>query len=269
MLMLTHTWFLRSFLADHGLQPDSLEIYVYNVIPDLLPIYGDTISALTHGSDRFSTLPMEHGKVAFIRFHLFVDDMAHHGRLMPHAEPEFDAASRGYTYRKGRFLVDDIMALYLNASTTINSNDALYYAHLIIESAFDLALYADYKDSGYLEMFCNAVGMSADEKSSTIAADMAWLYGIEESSVHNVLQEAKRLRTIEKMISFMSIDARIPMYVNKFGLGGGSSSFENVKRVMEKGGKLVQDYRDFIEETWTAIQASGFLKSLQGFFDKS
>ncbi|MGD0276164.1 MAG: hypothetical protein ABSB79_08930 [Syntrophales bacterium] len=113
--MLTHTWLLRSFLADHRLQLDSPDIYVYNVIPDLLPIHGDATSALTHGIGRFSTLPIEHRKVAFVRFHLLVDDMAHHGRLIHRAESEFDAMSKGYTYRKGRFLVDDIKALYVNS----------------------------------------------------------------------------------------------------------------------------------------------------------
>lgn len=268
MLMLTHTWLLRSFLADHGLQPDSLDIYVYNVIPDLLPIHGDATSALTHGIGRFSILPMEHRKVAFVRFHLLVDDMAHHGRLMHHAVPEFDAMSQGYTYRKGRFLINDIKALYVNDRKEINGNDALYYAHLIIESAFDLALYNDSKESGHLEMFCNAVRVTADEKSSTLAADMEWLYGIEESTVDSALQEAKQLRTIEKMIPFMSMEGRIPMYANKFGLDR-TSSFGDMKRLMEKGRELVRDYRDFIDETRTAIRASGFLRSLQGFFDKS
>jgi hypothetical protein len=98
---------------------------------------------------------------------------------------------------------------------------------------------------------------------------MAWLYGIEESSLYIALREAKQLRTIEKMIPFMSMEGRIPMYLNKFDLEG-TSSFGNMKSLMENGGGgLVRDYRDFIEETWTAIQASDFLRSLHSFFDKS
>jgi len=50
MLMMTHTWILKEFLGSDF--RDSLDLYVYNVCPDLLPIHKCITSEFTHGISR-------------------------------------------------------------------------------------------------------------------------------------------------------------------------------------------------------------------------
>jgi hypothetical protein len=267
--MLTHTWFLDRYLKDNHLRADSHDIFIYNILPDLLPIHGETSVAITHGIDRTGPTPAQHWKTAFIRFHLIVDDMAHHGRILAEAESGFDTTSRGYAYRKGRFLVDRIKAIYRGMNHDISPADAMYYAHMIIESAFDIVLYRDQRESGLLEIFCDVIKSTASKSHEELYATIQWLYGMDYESIDHSFKEAREYRTLDKMRPFMTLEGRIPLYLQKLGMESLRHGHDIMKFLMEEGMELVEDYEEFVVEVQKAIQTSNFPLSLKGFLDKS
>ena len=59
MFMLTHTYFLQKFLGAADVKNIDLDIYVYNIVPDLLTIHPQISSNRTHKIRRFLHIPAQ------------------------------------------------------------------------------------------------------------------------------------------------------------------------------------------------------------------
>ena len=64
MLLNTHTWLLKEY-AGARLRRDNLDILIYNVIPDILPIHRDITPEMTHRLERLVPVPPGHRKARF------------------------------------------------------------------------------------------------------------------------------------------------------------------------------------------------------------
>lgn len=101
MLMLTHTWVLRECLARNFFREKDLDLYIYNIIPDILPFHESITAQFTHDLNRTIEPPEEFRKVRFILLHLLLDDFSHYGEA-PGRRFGFDPDSRGYAYIAGK-----------------------------------------------------------------------------------------------------------------------------------------------------------------------
>jgi len=111
MLLNTHTWLLKEY-AGARLRPDHLDILIYNVMPDILPIHRGHHARNDPPHRAPPTVPPEHGKARFIQFHLLVDDLSHHGHITRRGHDRFENASGGYAYRKGAALAQNLIELH-------------------------------------------------------------------------------------------------------------------------------------------------------------
>ena len=109
MLMLTHTWILKELLALSSSETPTLDIFAYNVCPDLLPIHRTVHASMTHRISRFIQVPREYRKAHYVQLHLLADDIAHHGRICEEVVTEFNPDADGYAYVMGQPLVGPIM----------------------------------------------------------------------------------------------------------------------------------------------------------------
>ena len=75
--MLTHTWILREFLGGDYISKQGLsDLYIYNILPDVLPLHEHITAEITHRSTGKTSPPAEFIKARYIYFHLLTDDFA-------------------------------------------------------------------------------------------------------------------------------------------------------------------------------------------------
>lgn len=253
--MLTHTYFLQKVLEQNSSEKVSPDIYVYNILPDLLTIHPDISADKTHAVGRNRKIPPAHSNVAFTFFHLFVDDLAHHGRVGSTVRKGFDANSQGYCYLKGRPLVAAILDLHRFIRRSISRNEAIYQSHLIIEMMFDLVIARQIKAFGTIDLLVEAVRYTAGQKLDDLVADMAWLYGFEKGQIADVMNAAMRYVTREGMERLMNVQGRMNLYQEKFGLHCDERVFlDTLIKMFDKALTLIDDEEFFLQQSLGAIQ---------------
>lgn len=91
MFMLTHTYFLQKVLETAGKKNIDLDVYVYNIAPDLLTNDPRISPDKTHKVQRSLQIPERYSKSAYVIFHLLVDDLSHYGYICSDYGEEFDS----------------------------------------------------------------------------------------------------------------------------------------------------------------------------------
>jgi len=261
MLMLTHTWILNEFLGSN-VNEDNLDVFAYNVSPDILCIHEIITSEMTHGVTRRLSVPPQYSKASYVYFHLLIDDIAHHGKIRDAPITHFNPDSDGYTYVKGRQLIQPIRNLYESLGKNISYSEAAYQAHMIIEMAFDLALYREQEDENLISLFCNAISYAENQKMTEFSNTLSWLYGIDKNIVIEAMKRGVRSCRPERMKKLMNIEDRVNLYVKKFGLGEDNRAALGVRNIMARGMELVCDYRNFLHPAIKSVRETGLLGCL-------
>ena len=166
MLMLTHTYLLQQIMSASNIKNSDPDIYIYNIAPDLLTIHPDINANQTHSIKRFIEAPPDHKRTAYIMFHLLVDDLAHYGNISLQCQEGFDPHSAGYTYLKGRHLIDSIIELYKIIDRDISYNEAAYRSHLIIEMIYDLVILSHIHEDGSIDLLEDAIHFTFDRREN-------------------------------------------------------------------------------------------------------
>lgn len=258
MLMLTHTWILKEFLGKR-VDEDVLDLFTYNVSPDMLCFHKDITAAMTHGIPRFCNLPDAHRKAAFVHFHLLVDDIAHHGRIGHEIVKEFNPYSKGYTYVKGRPLIEPITDFYHDIGKHVDFENISYQSHMIIEMMFDLALHYNQVDQRLLTLFCDSIDFTAENKIDEYSNTLGWLLGINRDVAAMALHNGQKVCTLERMNLFTSMKGRINAFTNRFGLDQNDiQTLQGVESLMNLGMELVSDYEEFLFPTIKTVKDAGF-----------
>ncbi len=261
MLMFTHTWILREFIGANLIKKDDHDIFAYNVAPDLLPVHKSITPGLTHGIPRLSKLPQKYNRAAFVQFHLLVDDMAHHGKISREAVTEFNPNSNGYAYIKGKPLIQPITEFYKEIGNEISFSETAYLSHMIIEMCFDLALYR--KETDLAALFSSALIYTLENKFSEFIKTLSWIFGIEPEITEEAVKKAVSLYTKSKTNSLMSLEGRVTLFIDNYCYGFNDDNTRNrTRKLFNKGMDLVDDRKDFLDATITAINNSEFSYTL-------
>ena len=263
MLMITHTWVLKEFLGAGGLNEDNLDLFTYNIVPDILCFHKTITPELTHGISRFRILPSVHKKASFVHFHLLTDDIAHYGKIGNRLGNDFIPDSDGYSYVKGRQLIQPVHDFHKSIGNELSYSQTAYRAHIIIEMAFDLLLYEKHEARDMVNLFYEALNHTVDYKISGFSRTLEWLYGIERAVIIEAMQQGLTACTLERINSFMNMEGRICLYIDKFGLDKNDDHTRTgIRDLMLQGMALISDYKEFIYPTFQAIRDSGFINPL-------
>ncbi len=263
MLMLTHTYLLQKTIKASSITHIDPDIYIYNIAPDLLTIHPDISAVQTHTIDRFVDAPADHARCAYIMFHLLVDDLAHYGKIsMACRKDGFDPEASGFSYIKGRPLIDDLIALHKIIPRDITYNEAAYRSHLIIEMIYDLVILARLREYGSMELLEEAIQFVRNRREEEFCAEVAWLYGFDKDSVRDVLKQAVSYITRDRMEKIMNIEGRIRLFTDKFGLRNDSTIFREAIETLfsEAIQSIGQD--DFIAKTGLSVKETGWLPTI-------
>ncbi len=265
MLMLTHTYLLQKVLETTDTKKNDLDIYVYNIVPDLLTIHPQISSAQTHKIKRSLDIPARYAKASYVIFHLLLDDLAHYGHICPECKKEFDPNSQGYSYLKGKPLIGSILELYNTIKKEISYNDAVYSSHLIIEMIYDLVILTHMNSIKTVDLLAEAINFTAKNKMEEFSATINWLYDdLGENEVKEVMKEAAFYITKERMERIMNIDGRVRLYTNKFGLKKDEKVlFDGVKKLFLQARELLdEDDELFLLESVQTINNYGWFPPL-------
>ncbi len=263
MLLLTHTWILREFLGVTQFSDDLLDLFTYNASPDLLPIHADITADMTHGIPRHGVIPPSYRKAAFARFHLLVDDMAHHGTIRHDPTRSFNPDSEGYAYKLGRALREPLADFQNSLGLDVSAHLIAYQTHMIVEMAFDLALYRDFGNTDLIDLFSEALRYTASRGLAEFGSTVSWLFGMQESTVREAIVWGKDACTRERMNEFMDDPPRIGLFIDKFGLHGDETKIRTgVGDLLAQGYNLVGDCEAFLQPTLKAIREFGFSSPL-------
>jgi len=260
MLMLTHTYILQNILAGHSIKTNDLDIYVYNIIPDLLTIHPAISSRQTHIIRRLSEFPPHYSKAAYIMFHLLVDDLAHYGLICPGIPDEFSPDSQGYSYIKGKSLVNQIWNFQKTVQKEVFYNEAVYRSHLIIEMIYDLVIIDYINASQTIELLTDAVCFTVKNKMEELIDTVGWLYGLQEKEIQEVMNRACSYVTKERIQKIMNIEGRIRLYIDKFGLKRDDPlCCTGMRDIFLQAKDLFDDKEIFLKETTAAVKKHGWL----------
>jgi hypothetical protein len=259
MLLLTHTWVLKEFLGDNWQRHEYLDLFTYNASPDLLPIHTALTPEITHGVPRSGPIPAGFAKAAFARFHLLVDDVAHHGAIRRAPVRTFNRNSPGYAYVKGRPLIEHLAALQRRAGVEANPDRLAYQAHMIIEMAFDLTLYRELNGTDLIGLFCEALHRTVTDHLDEFSTSLGWLFAVDTATIDEAIGSGKDACTQERMTHFMDGPERVGLFLDKFGLDRGDERiWQDVEDLIAQGAALIGDCREFLALTLAAIRDFGF-----------
>lgn len=259
MLMLTHTCLLQQIMSESDIRHNDPDIYIYNIAPDLLTIHPAITADQTHSIQRFVQAPQDHPRTSYIMFHLLVDDLAHYGNISLASHEGFDPNSSGYTYLKGRHLIESIINLHKIIERDITYNEAAYRSHLIIEMIYDLVIMSNIQKNKSIELLEEAIHFTLSSKAKEFCDDIAWLYGIEKNDVMDVLKNAVSYMTKGRMERIMNIEGRIRLFTDKFGLKNDNSMFAAAIRTLFQDALRSIENEDFLHEATTAVRDCGWL----------
>lgn len=253
MLLNTHTWLLKEY-AGARLCPDHLDILIYNVMPDILPIHRDITPEMTHRIERLRIVPPEHGKARFIQFHLLVDDLSHHGHITRRGHDRFENASGGYAYLKGAALAQNLIELH---GGKITAEEALYRSHLLIEMAVDLVVYGRYPE--IVELFSQAVEWTFEHRLESLVGTLVWSYSLPEALVRDAVVQGMAAYRNEILRRSVSLEGRTDLFLHKFYGGvAGDKVRSGIRDLLQKGIESVADIEEFLSATLQEIAKAGF-----------
>ena len=256
MLLNTHTWILREYAGDR-LSRDNLDILIYNVMPDILPIHRDITPEMTHRMERFKAVPSGYEKARFIQFHLLVDDLSHHGHITRRGHERFENASDGYAYRKGVSLTPAMIELHRSQVGEIPAEEALYRSHLIVEMAVDLVVYRQFPE--IVELFSEAVELTLDGRLEGLIETLGWAYSMPAGLAREAVVQGMAAYRNEILRRSVSLEGRTDLFIWKFYGGAAEETLRSgIRDLLQMGIESVADYEDFLSATLQEITRAGF-----------
>lgn len=259
MLMLTHTWILQELLAQSSSATPTLDIFAYNVCPDLLPIHRSVHASMTHRISRFKQVPREYRKAPYVQLHLLADDIAHHGRICEEVVTEFNPDADGYAYVVGQPLVGPIMDYCAAFGIPIDRAEAAYRSHMIIELSVDIFLRKNGGGRALVDLFQNALEQTDRLYNAEFTRTLSWLFGIEGPVIQEALNQAMSFYTAERMMRFVDGAERVTHYVKKFGFNeANEAAREGMRDLMNQGMTLIGDPMDYLHGVVRTIRESPY-----------
>ena len=260
MLMLTHTYLLQRILGREAptcnISPD---IYAYNIIPDLLTIHPRIGSEQTHRVRRVFRIHPDYPKAGYIMFHLLVDDLSHYGSICLETNDKFNPYSHGFSYIRGRGLVQKLLDFHKSINAEISYNDAVYRSHLIIEMVYDLVISGYYDITTTIASLAEAVNFTTNNKIEEFISTVNWVYNFAENEIREVMNAASHYITTERLRKIMNLEGRVRLYGNKFGLDlSDPITASKIMDLFEKAKILADDNGAFLLEAEKSIKKYGW-----------
>lgn len=258
--MLTHTWILREFLGgDYIHQQRLADLYIYNILPDLLPLHENITAEITHRPTGKTDPPREFTKSRYIYFHLLIDDFAHYGE--GESRPgTFNPDSKGYAYVMGKEISAGLRNIYRLAGHDISPSEAAYRCHVLIEMAFDLALYEGEKK--IMDLLTESMNFTLADRLQELSQSAGWFYGIDDRIIEETMNRARFLGNADRLRSTMNVSGRVGLFLKKFRDELDGSKIGELEELFRLGMDLTKNKEAFLKDVSGMLERSGFKAGL-------
>lgn len=265
MLMLTHTWIMREYLAATNSPAVEPELFAYNVIADILPIHRGITPEMTHGIERFGGGRNSDCRESAILFHLLVDDYSHYGLICRQVPNGFQTNPQGFAYLKGKQLISPVTELYRRAGREIEASLACYQSHILIEMAFDMVLCRKERLGSLLLPLYTGLRTILDGNFQKTSFFLAKVFGIDRATVSEAVEQAKQICTYDGMAAQLDTAGRAELCLRRFGVTPvDSESRQAMTALLEQATDLVTDQQELLTPLIKIIRGTDFQIDLRG-----
>lgn len=250
MLTNCHTLILRQILEETSRAHDA-DVYVYNVVPDSLPLSEEFNAKETH---RFELPTGAYGKfpkLKWVKCHLIVDNYCHYGSIKKPTETLSPEEKKGYTYQKGRELVPLLEQFCSKVEVDLDTSTKVYLSHILTEIAVDYSIYLDD------ESVANLLNTSRDgmqtEEINEFCNGLGVLFGCSPEKISRARSAPKRFYGDLHDLKLLFLDGRAKIVLRKLGIEFTEKNIIIGSELIEKCSEKTVNYKEFTENAKTEI----------------
>lgn len=248
MLTNIHNWILRELLRKKGEENYPLDIFLYNIAPDALPMHKDISAEATHKINLTEELLKKYPKLIYVRYHILVDNLGHYGDIYPSDN------KKGYAYLKGKNIIDDVKEFYNEIGEEIDDENAFYIAHTVIEIAMDLKLSRD--DPSIPELFFEMQTEIPQDKFEEYVEAISCLYNLDREIVREARKEPFRFYGKIESVDDFFLNKRVRLILRKTNREFTEENLSSAKNLVRGAIRFLDDYRLFLEDSVEKIENS-------------
>jgi hypothetical protein len=251
MLTNVHTWILRELIKKKKIE-DSLDIYLYNIAPDSLPMHKEISPQLTHNIKLGDEILSKYPKLVYVKYHIMVDNIGHYGDIKCPKDIDDNFQKNGYAYIKGRNLINKIKDFYNEFNEEISDNDALYMAHIVVEISLDLKLSIDDKSIAELFFLAGASLLSSD--LNEYCNSLAELYNLKPNTIlESRMAPVSFYGKFDAKENFF-LNKRVRLILRKAKKDFTKQNIEKAKKIVVDCLNLLDDYKNFLDDCVKKIE---------------
>lgn len=256
MLTNCHTLILRRLLGHRETPPEEeLDLYVYNVSPDSLPLSQEFRARETHVFAPPAGALTRYPKLVWVKCHIVVDNFCHYGTREKAASGLEPHEKKGYTYCRGAGLIPLVRDFAREMGQDLDLRSAHYLAHVLVEIAVDYCIYRDDR-SVPLIMSGMRTGMT-DEQRREFVEGIALLYGCEPAKVERSQGAPARFYGSMYGIDSLYLDGRTKIILRKLRLPYSEENTARARELILAAAERTGDYEEFVEGAVAALADRG------------
>jgi hypothetical protein len=239
LLTNVHNWILREILRRKK-KNYSLDIFLYNIAPDALPLHKDISPEFTHNLNLTEELLKKYPKLIYVQYHILVDNIGHYGDIFP------SNCKKGYAYIKGEKIIENVKNFYKEFGENFDKEIISYLAHTVVEIALDFKISKD--DPTISELFFKIQTEISQNEFEEYVEAISALYKIDREIVREARKEPfKFYGKIESSEDFF-LTKRTKLILRKTKKEFTEENISSAKNLVEEATKYLNDYKLFLED---------------------
>ena len=240
-----HTLILREILKETSQAYDS-DIYVYNVVPDSLPLSEEFNAKETHRFQLPKGAYEKYPKLKWVKCHLIVDNYCHYGSINKPLESLSPEEKKGYTYQKGKELIPFLEEFCSKFDIDLDSSTKFYVSHILTEIAVDYSIYL------HDESVANLLNASRDsmetEMINELCQGLAVLYGCDPEKIYRARSAPRKFYGDLHDLKLLFLDGRAKIILRKLGLKFSEENIVLGSKLIESCSQKTKKFEEFTEK---------------------
>ena len=252
MLTNCHTLILREILKETSQEYDS-DIYVYNVVPDSLPLSEEFNAKETHRFELPQGAYENYPKLKWVKCHLIVDNFCHYGSINKPAETLSPEEKKGYTYRKGKELIPFLEDFCSQVNVELDSSTKFYVSHILTEIAVDYSIYL--VDQSVANLLNASRDAMRESHINELCEGLAILYACSPEKVNRARSAPRKFYGDLHDLKFLFLDGRAKIILRKLGLEFSEENIILGTKLIESCSGKTKNFEVFTENAKKEILA--------------
>tara|TARA_A100001037_G_scaffold306857_1_gene357377 strand:- start:41878 stop:42729 length:852 start_codon:yes stop_codon:yes gene_type:complete len=247
-----HTLILREVLKETSQAHDS-DVYVYNIVPDSLPLSEEFNAKETHKFQLPKGAYEKYPKLKWVKCHLIVDNYCHYGSINKPLELLSPKEKKGYTYQKGKELIPFLEDFCFKFDIDLDPSTKFYVSHILTEISVDYSIYLED------ESVANLLNASRDametDQINEFCDGLAVLYDCEPEKIFRARSAPRKFYGDLHDLKSLFLDGRAKIILRKLGIEFSEENIMMGSKLIESCSQITKNFEEFTENAKKAILA--------------